>query len=193
MEQVVASGLVTQLLRQVNEGDRVAYDQLFPVVYQQLKQAAHNARFHVTGSETLQTTALVHEAYLKLVQQEQPGWQSHRHFMGVAAKAMRHILVDYARQKLSNKRGGHVRKFSLQDFDIDISDETSEHILCLEDVLRRLEQADPQRGKLVECRFYIGLTIEETAGVLGLSPATVKRKWTVTRIWLYEEMRRAGL
>jgi RNA polymerase sigma factor (TIGR02999 family) len=180
---------VTALLRAWGEGDPAALDALLPVVYRELhRQAQHYMRAQPPG-HTLQATGLVHEAYLRLVSGKQVGWSGRAHFFGVAAKAMRSILVDHARARNAAKRGGGVAQLTLGDLESSDGFEVGEiGVLDLDEAITRLGELDPRKGSLVELRYFGGLSIEETAKVLGISPATVKREWRTARAWLRREL-----
>lgn len=188
---------VTRLLAELRAGDRGAFDDLLPLVYDELRQAAERQRRRWEGDETLNTTALVHEAYLRLVDQSAPRWESRAHFLAVASRAMRQILINYAKQKSAAKRGGRTRPVPLHEIEIalkeaeDPSEARDEALVALDDSLRRLESFDERQGRIVECRFFGGMTIQDTAEVLGISPATVKRSWATAQAWLYRDLRRA--
>jgi RNA polymerase sigma factor (TIGR02999 family) len=183
---------VTRLLGELEQGNRDAMDELFPLVYDELRRLAHSQRWNWAGDETLGTTALVNEAYLKLVGTARPHPSSHAHFLAVAAKAMRHILSDYARARRREKRGGGARHVSLAALDalpLDvIPDGQVELVAALDAALTRLAQEDMRLSRVVECRFFGGMSIADTATALGTSPATVKRDWTLARAWLYREL-----
>jgi RNA polymerase sigma factor (TIGR02999 family) len=188
-------GTVTRLLDELQGGNRAALDELFPLVYGELKRMAHRHRQGWYGDETLGTTALVHEAYLKLVGQQQVAARSRAHFMAVAAKAMRQILSDYAKSRRRLKRGGDLRQVPLDALDrvsggLDIGGEQAETLTALDAALTALEAENDRLGRVVEYRFFGGMSIADTAEVLGTSPATVKRDWTLARAWLYREMQR---
>ena len=181
---------VTRLLHRLRAGDRRAFEELLPLVYHELHQLAGRQRRRWEGDETLNTTALVHEAYLRLVDQSAPQWSSHAHFLAVAATAMRQVLLDYAKRKRAAKREGARRQVPLEEVEAtlksgDASDVRDEAIIALEESLRRLERHDPAQGRIVECRFFGGMTIEDTAEALGISPASVKRRWAMAQVWLY--------
>jgi RNA polymerase sigma factor (TIGR02999 family) len=177
---------VTALLRAWNQGDPAAVEQLLAVVYRDLhRQAARYMRAQPPG-HTLQATGLVHEAYLRLVDREPVDWNGRGHFFAVAAKAMRSILVDHARARGAAKRGGGADPLTLEDVEAVAGGEVK--VLDLDEALTRLAQLDPRKGSLVELRYFGGLSIEETAQVLGLSPATVKREWRTARAWLRREL-----
>ncbi|MBI3679437.1 MAG: sigma-70 family RNA polymerase sigma factor [Acidobacteria bacterium] len=181
---------ITQMLAACSRGHAAALDQLIPVVYDELRRLAdHNLR-RVSSYHTLQPTALIHEAYLRLADQTDIGWQNRAHFFGIAAHLMRCILVDYARRNYAAKRGGAERPLSLETAG-DWGEEKSVDLVALDDALLDLATLDPQKSRLVELRFFGGLSIEETAEVMGLSPRTVKRQWRTTRAWLHRELHKA--
>lgn len=178
---------VTSLLSSWTEGDRGALDELVSLVHHELHAIA--AR-HLRGERqehTLQATALVNEAWIRLVGQNSVTWQNRAHFFGVAAGIMRRILVDHARRKQADKRGGGAETIVL-DENIDWSDERDVNIVALDDALQVLAAVDPQQSKVIELRFFAGLSVEETAEVLGVSPTTVKREWRMARAWLLREL-----
>lgn len=179
---------ITQLLLEVSNGNETAVNALLPVIYDELKRLASNYLRRERINHTLQPTALVHEAYLKLIDQTRANWQNRAHFFGVAAQLMRRILVDHARGHNADKRGGEFQKFSL-DENIDKAIEISNELISLDDALKELAKFDAQKAKIVELRFFGGLTFEETAEVLGISVITVKRHWRLTKAWLYGQMK----
>jgi len=181
---------VTQLLLAWSGGDRVAGDELLSAVYAELHRQAARAMRRESSDHTLQATALVHEAYLRLVDQRRVEWRNRAQFYGVAAQVMRRILVDHARGRDAEKRGGGVSAVSLGDADAIAEQSSSEavDVLALHDALERLAALDPDQAKVVELRYFGGLSIEETAETLGISPATVKREWSVARAWLKREL-----
>jgi len=187
---------VTRLLGELQRGNHTVLDALFSVVYDALHTLAHEHREDWYGDYTLNTTALVHEAYLKLVDQSHAAWEGRAHFLSVAAKAMRHILVDYARRRRAEKRGGDVQKLSLEEMkvvleeEMVLSDERAEALVVLDEVLGRLEAVDARAAQVVECRFFGGMTIDETAAVLGVAPRTVTRDWAMAQTWLFLEMKK---
>jgi RNA polymerase sigma factor (TIGR02999 family) len=188
---------VTRLLEQLDDGHRSALDQLFPLVYRELRGLAHAHRQRWYGDETLGTTALVHEAYLKLVGQQRLGARNRAHFLATAAQAMRHILSNYAEARRRLKRGGGVQTVSLDAMDVapaamDLSDDHAEMLEALDIALRKLEQTNARLSRVVECRFFAGMSIAETAAALHCSPATIKRDWVLARAWLYREMHASG-
>lgn len=192
-----AQQTVTRLLHELRAGNREAFSELVPLVYGELHQIAGRHRERWDGEETLDTTALVHEAYLRLVDQSAPQWQSHPHFLAVASTAMRQILFDYAKRKHTAKRGGgqqHVSLHKIEDAlkgagDGDLSEARSEALIALNDSLRRLEQHDARLSRIVECRFFGGMTIQDTAEALGVAPATVTRGWALAKAWLYRDLK----
>jgi RNA polymerase sigma factor (TIGR02999 family) len=184
---------VTGLLRELQAGNRAALGELFPLIYDELRTLSHRQRHRWHGDFTLNTTALLHEAYLKLADQKALQPRSRTHFLSVAAKAMRHILCNYARDRLRKKRGGDLRRVSLGNIDTmpapaGISAEQTEVLVVLDDALTQLEKEHKGLSDIVECRFFGAMSIEDTATALGLSPATVKRRWTLARSWLYRAM-----
>ena len=182
-------GELTMLLNASADGDREAFDQLFPIVYSRLRRIAHHRMQHERSDHTLSTTALVHEAYLKLVNLDRIQYKGRVHFFAVAAQAMRNILVSYAHRHRAAKRGGNQAKLPLDDIVV-MSDARAEEVLALDEALKRLKTLDARRHQVVECRFFGGMSIEETATALEISPATVKRDWNFARAWLNRELHR---
>lgn len=180
---------VTQLLLKWSSGNKDAFGELLPLVYRELQKIAHRYLIRERNSNTLQTTALVHEAYIKLIDQNRVQWQNRAHFFGIAAQAMRRILVDNARQRLADKRGKGAEKVSIDEGMIDISDERAGNLVDLDEALKKLAEIDPQKSQLVELRYFGGLSIEETAEVLGVSVATINRQWRTAKAWLYNEVK----
>lgn len=176
------------LLKQSTKGTEWGTPQLVPLVYNELRRLAGNYLRRERPDHTLQPTALVHEAYLKLVEQHSVHWQSRTHFLGIAAQMMRRVLIDYARAHRRGKRGGGKISIPLDEALL-FSPERSDDLLKLDESLQRLMALDPRQGKLVEMRFFGGLTVEETAEVLGISPKTVKRDWSVAKAWLYGDLK----
>jgi RNA polymerase sigma factor (TIGR02999 family) len=187
---------VSRLLLNLRAGDQDALNQLLPLVYHQLHTLAQQQRRRWTGDETLDTTALVHEAYLRLAGDSSPAWENRAHFLAVASRAMRHILVDYAKQRRRAKRGGDRGRVSLEEIEAaletgsDPGDAGSEALIALDETLQKLERRDARQSRIVECRFFAGMSIHETAEALGISPATVKRGWTMAQAWLHRELAR---
>jgi RNA polymerase sigma factor (TIGR02999 family) len=178
-------GEVTQLLLASSNGNKTALDQLMPLVYRELRRLARRHLGREGAGHTLQTTALVHEAYMRLVGQEQP-WQNRAHFFGVAAQMMRRILVDYARRRRYAKRGG-AHRVAIDDLP-DVSAERAADVLAVDAALTALAEVDERKSKMVELRFFGGLSLEETAEVLGVSEGTVRRDWTLAKAWLQREI-----
>jgi len=179
---------VTALLLEVAIGNQAAQEKLVPLVYDQLKRLARRYMRRERAGHTLQTTALVHEAYLKLVGQHSPHWQDRAQFYGTAAELMRRILIDHARRHLREKRGGTQVILPLEE-GLAFTPEHSEDLLKLDEALDRLSKLDPRQSRIVELRFFGGLSVEETSRFLNVSPITVKRDWAVAKVWLYGELR----
>lgn len=193
MTDTSAHDRMSELLKAVEQGDRAALDALFPLVYDELTFLARQQRRTWHGDFTLNTTALVHEVYLKVADQKRLPAESRSHFFGVAAKAMRHILCNYARDRNRKKRGGGIKHVSLEPGDdlagqVEFSDDQTETLVALDESLTELERIAERQARVVECRFFGGLSVEDTATVLGVSPRTVKRDWTFARAWLKREM-----
>ena len=180
---------ITQLLVKWSGGDRAALDKLLPLVYDELRRLARRYLRRERSNHTLEPTALVHEAYLKLVEQRSVTWQSRAQFFALAAKLMRNILVDHARGRKADKRGGEQVLISLSKADR-VSKKPDVDLIALDDALTGLESIKPQHSQIVELRFFGGLTIEETAEVLGVSHATIEREWSFARSWLRREVSR---
>jgi len=183
---ILPSG-VTQLLRAWGDGDQSALKHLAPIVYKELHRLAHRHMSRENESHTLQTTALIHEAYLRLVDFERVQWQDRAHFFAVCSRLMRRILVDFARKRDSLKRGGNERKLTLEE-ELIVSADVPRQLLDLEEALTKLAQKDPRKSAVVEMKFFGGLKIKEIAEVLKVSPDTVKRDWNMARAWLLREM-----
>lgn len=182
---------VTRLLHDASGGNRDAFDQLLPLVYDELRAIAHGQRRTENEDLTLNTTALVHEAYIKLVDQTRVTWQNRAHFFAIASRAIRRIVIDHARDRLAAKRGGGAHHVSLDQLDQEpLGEERAEDLLALDDALSRLAAVDGRQSDVVQYRYFGGLTIEETATVLGISPASVKREWVMARAWLHRELAR---
>src|ERR1700693_4452505 len=179
---------VTVLLSALTRGDEDAGARLIPVVYDELRRLAGSYMRRERPDHTLQATALVHEAYLKLIEQQSVNWQTRAHFFGIAAQLMRRILIDHARGHLRQKRGGEYKKVSLNDAYI-FSPEQSAELLAVEQSLQRLAKLDERQARVVELRFFGGLSVEEAAAVLGISPKTVKRDWSMAKAWLHAELK----
>jgi RNA polymerase sigma factor (TIGR02999 family) len=180
---------VTRLLLAWNEGDQAALEKLMPLVHAELHRLAH----HYLGGErhghTLQTTALIHEAYLRLIDWKSVRWQNRAHFFGVSARLMRRILVDFARSRPPLERAGQLQQVSLDEA-LAVSEEPSADLVALDEALTTLAELDPRKSRVVELRFFGGLSVEETAEVLQVSPITVMREWNKAKAWLYRELSR---
>lgn len=178
---------VTRLLIQWSEGDQTALDDLIPIVYDELRRMAKRSMKRQDSGHTMQTTELIHEAYLKLAGNEEKTWKNRAHFFGVAAQAMRHILVDYARSKNSQRRGGFKQRITLAENQF-VSNERSEEIVALDDALTRLAELDERKSRVFEMKFFAGLNFEEIAEVLQMSTVTIKRDWSFAKNWLSKEI-----
>ena len=178
---------VTQLLIDWSGGNQAALDKLIPLVEAELHRLAHHYMNHERAGHTLQTTGLVNEAYLRLVGQKQVSWQNRAHFFGIAARLMRQILVDYARRRNYAKRGGDAVPVSLDEAAV-VAEERSIEIIDLDEALNQLAKLSPEQSRIVELKFFGGLTIEETAEVMKLSVDKVKRDWSMAKTWLYHEL-----
>jgi len=185
---------VGRLLDDLRAGDRSALDELYAIVYGELRVLAHRQRRQWDASGMLNTTALVHEAYLKLVRQRRIHFETRAHFFAVAAIALRHLVSNYARDRQARKRGGGVRIVSLSetgtrpDGELRVSDEHVELLVAIDEALERLERVSPRQRGVVECRFFGGMSVEETAAAVGISPRTVKRDWMLAQAWLQREL-----
>jgi RNA polymerase sigma-70 factor (ECF subfamily) len=185
------TGEVTRLLYDLRSGKKDVEAQLFTVVYDELRRIAAGYLRRERPDHTLQPTALVHEAYLRLVEQPEQNWQNRAHFFGIGAHLMRQILVDHARKRDADKRGGGEAALALEDFDVAApSVQRPEDLIALDDALCKLEELDHRQSRIVELRFFGGLTEEEISHLLGISVRTVKRDWSVARAWLYAEIKK---
>lgn len=182
---------VTQLLVDWGNGDRAALEKLTPLVYQELRRLAARYLRRERREHTLQSTALVHEAWLRLIDQKQVHWQNRAQFFGIAAEMIRRILIDHARNRQAAKRGDGAIKLTLDDA-MATPERRNLDLVALDDALKDLAKLDPKQGKLVELRFFAGLSIEESAEVLDVSPATVKREWAAAKAWLYRQLSERG-
>ena len=180
---------ITRLLLELSNGNRDAVDALMPLIYDELRHLASNYLRRERSDHTLQPTALVNEAYLRMVDQTRANWQNRAHFFGVAAQMMRRILVDHARAHAAEKRGHDFQKLSL-DENIDKAVERSEELVALDDALNNLVKIDEQKARIVELRYFGGLSVEETAEILGVTPITIKRHWRMTKAWLFGQMQK---
>lgn len=190
---------ITHLLQQLQEGHREAFNQLFEIVYPELLILAKKQRHRWKGDYTLNTTALVHETYQKLVGASAPEWENRRHFFRVATRAMRHILVNYAERKNAQRRGGEIAKVTLENDELliehvfNISEERALRLLSIDDALKRLETISKREAEIVEFRFFADMSVKDTAEIMGLSEATVKRGWAMAKAWLYTELKESML
>jgi RNA polymerase sigma factor (TIGR02999 family) len=182
---------VTRLLIAWSNGDQAALEQLTPLVYSELHRLAHRYLGRERKGHTLQTTALVHEAYIRLIDQKEVRWQNRAHFFAIAAQMMRRILVDYARARNYAKRGGGAQRVSLDEA-MEVSDERAADVIALDEALVALAELDQRKSRIIELRFFGGLSIEETAEVLDVSPGTVMRDWTFAKAWLQREIDKGG-
>jgi RNA polymerase sigma-70 factor, ECF subfamily len=178
---------ISILLESWSNGNSQAVDELLPLVYDELRQMARRYMNRQPSGHTLQTTALIHEAYLKIVDNEEKRWQNKSHFFAVAAQAMRHILVDRARANQTDKRGGGKQKISLEEA-AEISAERADELVALDEALKNLSKLDERKGRVVELRYFGGLSVEETAEVLNISRQTVMRDWNFAKMWLLREL-----
>lgn len=186
---MTASSDVTQLLLASADGDAEAFDHLFPLVYDELRRLAHYRMRRERAGHTLSTTALVHEAYLKLVDLNRIQWKGRAHFFAIAVQAMRNILVNHAHRRKAQKRGGGETPLPLDDVLV-MSEQRADEILALDEALHELARRSERQHEVVQYRFFAGLSVEETAQALDISPATVKRDWSAARAWLNRELRR---
>jgi RNA polymerase sigma-70 factor (ECF subfamily) len=182
---------VTRLLRAWSRGDEAAFEALIPLIYKELRQRAHRYMGRERRGNSLQTTALINEAYLRLVGSAPVAWESRSHFFAIAARMMRRILVDHARTRRSLKRGGERRPISLDEEHLAVG-QLHPDLVSLDEALDALAVLDPRKGRIVELRFFSGLSVEETAEVLKVSPQTVLRDWKLAKVWLLREMKRGG-
>jgi RNA polymerase sigma-70 factor (ECF subfamily) len=183
-----AGGDVTRLLGQLRAGNQDVADQLVPLIYDELRRIAGAQMRRERPGHTLQATAVVHEAYMRLAGEQEIQWQSRAHFFATAARTMRRVLLDYARQRHAGRRGGEgARKVDI-DAELLVADDRLEDVVALDEILTRLSEMDPDQGRIVELRFFGGLNVEETAEVMGISPRTVKREWKLARAWLDREL-----
>jgi RNA polymerase sigma-70 factor (ECF subfamily) len=178
---------ITHLLKEWSDGDERALDRLTPLVYEELRQQAARYLRHERPGHTLQTTALINEAYLRLIDVKEVDWQSRKHFFAIAANLMRRVLVDHARRRDAEKRGGDNIRLTLDDT-LAVASGPDVDLLAIDEALERLSVIDGQQARVVELRFFSGLSVEETAAALGISPKTVKRDWSVARAWLRREI-----
>lgn len=178
---------VTRILSRMAGGDPEALEQLFPLVYEELRELAHREMQRERVGHTLQATAVVHEAYMRLAQLQEISWEGRAHFFGTAAMAMRRVLIGYARARNAQKRGSGVVPVPIEDVVVAAREQPGE-LLALDEALTRLEEMEPRHARVVECRFFAGMSIDETAEALGISNATVRRDWAQARAWLNREL-----
>ncbi len=185
----VMSNQVTQILNQIEAGDAQATEQLLPLVYQELRRLASRKMTHEKAGHTLQPTALVHEAFLRLVGgEDSEAWDGRGHFFAAAAESMRRILIESARRRNTEKRGGNLQRSDLADDNVAMDPDDTETLLALDEALTKLESTDADLAQLVQLRYFTGMTIDQAAEMLGVSPRTVKRNWAYARAWLKREM-----
>lgn len=194
-----SSTSVSHLLQELRAGNQSAFDDLLPQVYDELHRLAGKQRNRWDGDETLNTTALVHEAWFRLAGQSAPNWQNRAHFLSVAAAAMRQILIDYSKRKHAAKRGGRSPHVPLHEIEAALLEARSspdfrdDILVALDDALHRLDEVNHRQMRIVECRFFGGMSVDDTAEALNVSPATVKRGWSMAQAWLYRDLKtRAG-
>ena len=181
---------ITQMLIELTGGNKDVVNQILPHIYDELRRLAGSYLRRERADHTLQPTALVHEAYMKLIDQKQVHWQNRAHFFGIAAQVMRRILMDHARKHTAEKRGGDADKLPLEEEILVVSHERSADLIALDDALQALSQFDEQKAKIVELRYFGGLSIEETAEVIGVSVPTINRQWRMAKAWLHAELAR---
>jgi len=179
---------VTQLLNQIESGDPTAADELLPLVYDELRSLAAQRMANERPGQTLQATALVHEAWLKLSSSTEQQWKNRRHFFGAAAESMRRILIDRARKRNRTRHGHGLQRVDLAEIDV-ASSASDEQLLAVDEVLKKLAAESPERAELVKLRYYVGMSIPDAANALGISESTAKRQWNYTRLWLFKELK----
>ena len=182
-------GDLTLILKKMEQGDPQAGDQLLPLVYDELRRLAAQKMAHESAGQTLQPTALVHEAWLRLGGDQRPTWQNRAHFFGAAAEAMRRILIDRARRRQALRHGGGQERINVDDLELAAAADNDGQLLAVHEALDKLASQDPRKAELVKLRYFAGMTIEEAALALGISEPTAKRWWTFARTWLYQEIR----
>ena len=183
-----ASGDVTLLLNELREGNQEAANRLIPLIYSELRRMAGSYMLRERAGHTLQATALVNEVYLRLTAGETVPWQNRAHFLGIAAHAMREVLLDYARRHIAGKRGGKDAQKVQINVELRGVSSKIDNMIAIDEALERLERIDPRQSRLVELRFFVGLDVEEVAEVMGVSPTTVKREWRSAKAWLHREL-----
>jgi RNA polymerase sigma factor (TIGR02999 family) len=187
-EKAISPNDISRLLHAWNGGNSNALDELLPLVYNELRRQARRLLRNERPNHTLQSTALIHEAYLNLVEQNHINWQNREHFFAISANVMRRILVNYANARRRKKRGGAAENLELDEMKVLVTPTKDVDLLALDEALTRLAKKDEQQARIVELRYFSGLTIEETASILGISKATIKRDWKMTKAWLYREI-----
>lgn len=190
MKTPMAEKSITQILHGLQLDDPAAFEEIMPVVYNELRRIAASYLKRERGGHTLQPTALVHEAFLRLVAQKEIEWQNREHFFGIAARLMREILIEYARMKNAQKRGGGEYKTRVAVETVSMGGQKQFDLLVLDEALAQLESLDERQARIVEMKFFGGLNIEEIAGILKISPATVKREWKTAKLWLHNHLNR---
>jgi len=183
---------VTSLLHQASEGNNEAFNRFYENVYDELRQLASRVRYQNAG-QTLNTTAIVHEAYFKLIPQKEQNWQNKNHFLRIAARAMRQVLMKHARYKSAEKRGGEKVEYQFEDGLFPMGGIDPDELISLDQVLKKLEEFDERQAKIVEYRFFAGMSVKETAEAFGVSVPTVKRDWRLARAWMIREMGISGV
>ncbi len=186
MMATLSSDNVTELLIEWREGDKTALDKLTPLVYDELRRIAHRYVRRERNGHTIQTTALVNEAYLRLAGTKNIGWQDRAHFFAVTAQVMRNVLIDHARRRLYAKRGGQAQQVPIDDVSLEMSEQRADELVVLDEALGDLAKLDLRKARVVELRYFGGLSLEETAEVLGISLMTVRRDWRAAKAWLYK-------
>lgn len=188
MMATLSADNLTELLIEWREGDKTALDKLTPLVYDELRRIAHRYARRERNGHTLQTTALVNEAYLRLAGTKNIEWQNRAHFFAVTAQVMRNVLIDHARRRLYAKRGGQAQQVPIDDVPLEMSEQRADELVVLDEALSDLANLDPRKARVVELRYFGGLSLEETAEVLGISLMTVRRDWRAAKAWLYKEV-----
>ena len=188
MMATLSADNLTELLIEWREGDKTALDKLTPLVYDELRRIAHRYVRRERNGHTLQTTALVNEAYLRLAGTKNIEWQNRAHFFAVTAQVMRNVLIDHARRRLYAKRGGQAQQVPIDDVSLEMSEQRADELVVLDEALSDLAKLDQRKARVVELRYFGGLSLEETAEVLGISLMTVRRDWRAAKAWLYKEV-----
>jgi len=188
MMATLSADNLTELLIEWREGDKTALDKLTPLVYDELRRIAHRYARRERNGHTLQTTALVNEAYLRLAGTKNIEWQNRSHFFAVTAQVMRNVLIDHARRRLYAKRGGQAQQVPIDEVSLEMSEKRADELVVLDEALSDLANLDPRKARVVELRYFGGLSLEETAEVLGISLMTVRRDWRAAKAWLYKEV-----